>query len=192
MRPTVVKTVDRVAALQAAAMPSTARVGDPSEDASMAAARPMLAKINALGFVTVDSQMGLSGGPYRQRAYISGFVSKARAAGLMAELTRRDLVAVQYPHGEDTPADLEAFGLRSMPRLALTDDGGEVHTKMPLGAAQTWKSMWRGLLPELGLQDDTRSMQAVRADAVQVFVADVVWGRKTWLFRQVHDALARV
>ena len=55
-------SVGQIARLQAAAMPTTSRVGDPEEDETMASARPVLSRINALGFVTVDSQMGTKGG----------------------------------------------------------------------------------------------------------------------------------
>jgi hypothetical protein len=53
-----IKTIEELAKLSGSLMKTTARVGAPDEDASMAKARPRLAKINTR-FITTDSQMGL-------------------------------------------------------------------------------------------------------------------------------------
>jgi hypothetical protein len=53
----------------------------------------------------------------------------------------------------------------------------------------TQKKTRTHLLPELGLRDDAAAMRAVMADAVQVYVADLTWGRPTWLFARLQAAL---
>lgn len=185
--------VEEIAALQAAAMLTTARVGDPEEDASMAAMRGVLSKINALGFVTVDSQTGAkeSGPLHWQRAYISGFVPKSLAKEFVAQMNlRNSVVALAFPHGEEQPAGGRAFAWKKMPRLSLTLEARhETCTSHPLAVAQPFRGMWRAMLPELGLADDRRSMRAVAEDAVQVFVTDTVWGRKTALFKAACECL---
>lgn len=188
-----VRSVDELAALQARAMPTTRRVGDPVEDASMSAARPILSKINAAGFVTVDSQMGSETRTMRHRAYLFGFVARAHAPALMAELeTYSGIVALAYArHGEDAPAGTESYALANLPRATLTLSRGKSETRQPLGAACTWLEVWHGLLPELQLSDDAASMAAVAKDAVQIFVFDATYGRKWHLFRKVLDALVR-
>lgn len=186
-------TVEEVAALQAAAMPTTARVGDPEEDASMAALRGVLSRINALGFVTVDSQAGVKDdGPIHwQRAYISGFVPRSLAKDFVTQMNlRNSVVALAFPHGEEQPACGRTFAWRRMPRLPLTLEARhETCTSHPLAVAQPFRSMWRAMLPELGLAGDRRSMEAVAADAVQVFVTDTVWGRRAALFRAACECL---
>jgi hypothetical protein len=76
--------------------------------------------------------------------------------------------------------------------LVVTVDGSALKpvTRMPLGAAMPWREMWMNLLSELGLQYDTAAMEAVKADAVQVYVADMTWGRRTWLFRKLMSVTA--
>lgn len=195
-----VRTVAEVAALQAAAMLTTARVGDPTEDDSMAAARPALARINALGFVTVDSQMGVKEPTMWQRAYIVGFVRTADAARLVDELQRVDgLIALAIPHGEDQPPDGEdfAFAFSRMPTLPLTlidrdCDHLRTVTRQHLAVAEPFASLWSSLLPEIHLRNDRASMDAVRKDATHLFVMDATWGRKTWLFKTVTRILLQV
>jgi hypothetical protein len=116
-------------------MLTTRRVGDPSEDASMAAARPILSKINELGFVTIDSQMGTS----EQRAYVSGFVSKNIVEKFVELVTMESgIMCFSFPHGESVPKGYNTFGLKRMPRVALTLEGSKPVTRYPLGAAMSW------------------------------------------------------
>lgn len=189
-------TVAQVAKLQAAAMITTKRVGDPEEDASMSVMRPVLSQMNAMGFVTVDSQMGVKETNRWQRAYISGFVSKKMAPALLTRLMRcDDLIALTFPH--DASADFVEYGLYNMPRLPLTlmdEDGQELKpvTTMPLGAAQPWEELWISLLPELHLANDVQSMNAVKKDAVTLFVMDTKWGRKRLLFDRVLEIVSSV
>ena len=174
-------------------MPTTPNVGRAEEDASMVAMRGILAKINSLGFVTVDSQTGVKQEGHRhwQRAYISGFVPKSIAKEFVNRMNRRDsIVALAFPHGEDQPVPGQAFAWKNMPRLSLTVEARhETCTSHPLAIAQPFADMWRSMLPELGLKDDIESMKAVAKDAVQVFVADMVWGRKTVLFKATCECL---
>jgi hypothetical protein len=176
-------------------MKTTKRVGDPDEDPSMAEMRSKLARINACGFVTVDSQMGIktSGPTCWQRAYISGFVSNEMAPKLVAVLERTDgIIALASPHGEDQPRQCANFAYKRMPKLPLTLDGVRLQpvTTRPLAEAEPFDgSMWIALLPELGLANDKASMAAVRREVTQVFVMDTVWGRKRSLFSKVLKAL---
>lgn len=187
-------SVGQIARLQAAAMPTTSRVGDPEEDETMASARPVLSRINALGFVTVDSQMGTKGGggyTHWQRAYVSGFVASSVAKRFVRAMNAADGVLVlAFPHGEEQPEAGKAFAMKRMPRVSLTIEARlDTATSHPLAVAQPFSSMWAALLPELGLRGDGASMKAVAADATQVFVVDMVWGRKTWLFKTVQRCL---
>ena len=183
----VYTTVREIAALQADAMLTTMRVGDPNEDASMSAMRQKLSKINALGFVTVDSQMGIkeNGPTLWQRAYISGFVPRSISDQFVTRMNMTNsIVALAFPHGEEQPKSGQEFAWKRMPRLTLTVETPrfEACTTHPLAIAQTFHEMWLGLLPELKLKSDLKSMKAVAKDAVQIFVMDTVWGRKSWLF----------
>lgn len=187
------RRVEDIAALSAKAMLHTLRVGDPEEDASMASMRPILSKINAAGFVTIDSQTGKKGGtPYWQRAYISGFVSKRVVHEFVKRMNLRDsVVAFAFPHGEDQPLACQDFGWAKMPRLSLSVEGAryDTCTSHPLGVAQSFKEMWMNLLPELGLSGDVRTMREVAKDAAQVIVVDTVWGRKKRLFSATLETL---
>lgn len=187
-----VKTVAEVAALSAKAMITTVRVGDPEEDGSMVVMRPVLSQINLHGFVTIDSQMGLKEVNMWQRAYVSGFISKRCAAAILTQLRRQDgLLVLTFPHGESMPPNVEDFAFAHMPWVPLTLSGKDlkVVTRQPLGAAQTWSSMWGCLLPEVNLKKDWRSRDHVMRDAVQLFVVDLTWGRKTWLFGKILKVL---
>lgn len=186
------KTVADVAALQAVAMKTTARVGDPEEDAEMAVFRPILSAINRNGFVTIDSQFGCKETTgYQQRAYIRGFVAKGMVDELWNRLVLTDnLLPLKMPLS-DAPNSI----LMLQPHVVLTMDkyakGTERahHTNLALYETESFYSMWINLLPELGLRDDVRSMLSVREDAVGFAVVDMKWGRRDWLFRVVLDAL---
>lgn len=202
MMPSKVRTVAEVASLQAKAMLTTARVGDPGEDAEMAVMRPMLSRVNFHGLVTVDSQMGHKRPKSWQRAYVSGFVAKALAPAIISRLIRQDgMMVLQFPHGETmarhlmigTPK-LDLYGYKHMPRLPVTLDGADLVpvTRMPLAIAQTWSEMWMNLLPEIDMRDDKASQDAVMQDAVQVYIVDLTWGRRTWLFTRIIKVLRTI
>ena len=163
----------------------------------MAAMRGILSRINALGFVTVDSQMGLkeSRPTHWQRAYISGFVPMRLADKFVHAMNLNDsIIALAFPHGEDQPVAGQAFAWKKMPRLALTVEGAKKQTctSQPLAIAQPFRNMWAALLPELNLKDDLKSMKAVAKDAVQIFLMDAVWGRKSKLFKISRECLERI
>lgn len=185
---TRVRTVAQVGTLQAKVMLTTERVGTTREDPEMALLRPVLSRMNAHGLVTVDSQMGHKLPGTWQRAYVSGFVAKENVRALVAELQKEDgLLVLQFPHGESMPPEIVEFGLRHMPRMPVTLYGSDLKpvTRMPLGAAQSWSEMWSNLLPESGLRADHVSRDAVMKDAVQLYIVDLTWGRRTWLFGRV-------
>lgn len=69
--------------------PRIKRVGDPVEDASIAHARPVPSKINALGLVTIDSQMG------RKFEYKS-VVSKGMSACWLYEPCKRKRARIAF------------------------------------------------------------------------------------------------
>ena len=186
-----VRTVKDVATLSAKHMLTTTRVGDPAEDESMKAMRPTLSKINSLGLVTTESQMGLKDKNNWQRAYLCGFVSKSDAAKLFARLDLVDgLVVLIGPHGRPS----EAFNATA-PRLTLTRQGKDLQdpcTRQPLANTPSFQYDWSGLLPETGLRDDKVAMRAVAKDALSFFAVDLTWGRKTWLFSKIIGALKAV
>lgn len=179
-------TFDELSESSRAAMLTTARVGDPAEDPTMKVMRPKLSQINALGFITTDSQMGKAFPEEEcQRAYISGFVSKKYAERIEDLLLKEGLyVDMQPPRPDDQPF---FYG----ERYPLTMDYGDVHTGHPMECAPTFEEEWINTLPELGLADDVESMNAMEPQIVTLFVADKQWGRETWLFDVVIAALKR-
>jgi hypothetical protein len=193
-------TFAELAARSSAAMLNTRRVGDPIEDGTMKAVRKVLSKINALGFVTTDSQMGRTFAPWwrravcwkraphsdRQRAYICGFVSKTSSGRIFKELDSEDVVVLMGPHRpEHVPFSYGGA------RLTLTYDGGEPYTANPVTSPPNFVDEWLNTLPELNLADDAEAMRAMEPDVVALFVMDAKWGRKTWLFDVVRKALER-
>lgn len=183
-----VRTVLDVAKLSAKHMPTTSSVGDPTEDESMKAMRPTLAKINGLGLVTTNSQMGVKQKHHWQRAYLCGFVSMTIAARLFAKLDLVDgLVVLIGPHARAS----EAWNATA-PRLTLTRQGKDLQypcTRQPLANMPSFQNDWINMIPETGLCDDKVAMRAVAKDAVSFTAVDMVWGRRTWLFAKVINAL---
>lgn len=185
-----------LAQMQADAMLTTTRVGDPTEDSEMSSMRPSLSRINALHFVTVDSQMGRKQkSPTQwQRAYISGFMPSSVATKFVNEMNKLDnVVALAFPHGEDQPNADKAFALLYMPTLSLTVETArlETCTSHPLAVAQPFKSMWSGLLPELKVRQDLGLMNEIKKEVTQVIVVDMTWGRPRWLFSKVEKVLRK-
>jgi hypothetical protein len=182
-------------------MLTTKRVGDPAEDASMKEARPFLSKINELGIITVDSQMGVKNTKKHtwQRSYVSGFTAPYIAARLKEQFKLVDSVIVLvFPHGEDAPKGHEEFGFKHMPRLTLSIHGPErkESTRLPLGACQPFGEMWLHLLPEFHAElkkGDSAFNYVTKAHcklkSVQIHIVDMVFGRKLWLFKEVIKRL---
>ena len=186
------KTVRQIAILSANAMLTTSRVGDPDEDESMASVRNVLSKINSLGFVTIDSQMGHASDGHMQRAYVLGFMANKMVPSFIDRvLLDDDLLCLSFPHGEKCPPGYNSYGLKTMPRLALTLEGNPLKpvTQQPIGAAMSWGEAWSNLLPELGLRNNYSARAAVMKDAAIVFVADMKWGRPKWLFGHIVKRL---
>ena len=149
----------------------------------MSAMRGILSKINALGFVTVDPNG-------RENDEASSLAAGVHQWVCPEKLGER-LVALAFPHGEEQPLAGQAFAWKNMPRLSLTIEARhETCTAHPVAIAQPFRGMWRNMLPELNLENDIKSMNAVAKDAMQVFVHDTVWGRKTALFNTTLECLA--
>ena len=186
-----VSSVAQLAALSAAAMKTTVKVGDPSEDASMKHARPILSRINEAGFVTIDSQMGdLESAWYKQRAYVSGIIAKSRRDAIMRALHEKDVIAISMAH-RDCKWIPDA-GKIYLTVSEIKPAGGGDHTGLPVGNADSFETgVWLNLLPELELKSDKKSMAAIKKDSCLLHVIDAVWGRKRWLFDQVLDALRK-
>jgi hypothetical protein len=190
-------TISEVAKASAQAMPTTSRVGDPAEDASMKVMRPRLATINSLGLVTTCSQMGKKSSHSWQRAYISGFSDAATADRLSKGLLHLDNVFVmvrsyalydQPFHAYDAKLPLTIADKRFLfTGVPNERPMMEAITQQPLGHGSIGEH-WSNLLPELGLEEDVESMNSIEDVAMDVFVADMTWGRKTWLF----DTIIRV
>ena len=197
----MMRTVEQLGKLSAEIMKTTARVGDASEDASMTEARPVLSKMNALGLITTDSQMGKKSsweynanvGVIWQRSYISGFMSRKKAEEFKL---RMDLVGgvIVYicEHATKYPSD-KAFAAAYRPgvtRITNPKNGDfEVTTRAPL-LPLTLQAAWVNLLPETNLANDTRAMKRIAPSVVQVELVDMEWGRELWLFETVVKALS--
>lgn len=177
-------------------MLTTTRVGDPEEDATMKKARPLLAKINTHGLVTIDSQMGKKMPGHWQRAYVTGFCTKQVADRLKTGLRLLDSVLVAtFPHGEHCPPEYNKFGLTNMPRLEHTvigNDNMQPVTRTPLGACQTFDGVWASMLPEVLAEVESfkpRLKAQCFKNSVQVCIGDMEWGRQLWLFRRIAECL---
>lgn len=198
-----VSTIEDVAKLSARKMKTTARVGAAEEDASMTKARPALAKINALGLVTVDSQMGKKSeyisvvdegfvGVMWQRAYVYGFMSRERAADFAMRLDLVGGIAIQVcEHAKKEPSDKVFSSAYKIPvtRFSTRDGDFAAITRMPM-LPGTLEYQWSNLLPETGLASDLRAMKLVAPNVVQISIVDMQWGRPMWLYDTIVAALS--
>jgi hypothetical protein len=158
----------------------------------MSKMRPILSEINAHGFVTIDSQAGKRIGTYKQRAYISGFMSRERSVQFSEKMLDKDcILTFVYPHDQPLDKISEDFVWKSMPRLPLTITGSDVNTQHPLAIAEPFKNLWRSMLPELQLQEDEKTMLKIKKNSAIVFTVDLQWGRRDHLFKMVLAELAR-
>ena len=197
--------MERIAARQAELMLATARVGDPSEDPGMRRMRPALARLNALGLATVDSQTGVKRPGHWQRAYVHGLATRETARALEDALRGSDTALVLvFPHGDSAPKGAQTHAFARLPRLDLTLQGPrgarEACTRQPLGCGAKFSEMWGGLLPELleeleasegGAAALSRLRARCRRESVQVFAFDPRWGRAAGLFEELARALRR-
>jgi hypothetical protein len=198
-----VSTVAQVAKLSASKMLTTGRVGDQSEDASMAQARKILSKINALGFVTTDSQMGKKSeydsifekgfvGVMWQRGYVTGFMSREKAHAFALGMDLVGGVAVDVREcAKKPPTDKERKSGYRIPVTRSSTKEGEflLETHMPM-MSLPFEYMWVNLLPETGLSSDKGAMRRVEPQVVQVDIVDMQWGRPMWLFKTVVEVLS--
>ena len=194
-------------------MKTTARVGDAEEDATMAEIRSALSRINALGMVTTDSQMGAKSrytfasnseleGETWQRAYVCGIMLRDHAAELVEKLDLEDdIIASALPYMPEeryrkrrkSDADVVNYLWKHVSRICVTrelhEDGTfRPHTRIP-GFAPALSHDMAGLLPETGLLGDEDLERALAPHVVAVHVVDTRWGRKDSLFDRVAAAL---
>lgn len=191
-----------IAAASARAMETTARVGDPKEDQSMAIMRPTLARINMLGFVTTNSQQGeLSGrmmfkdgydeGEVWQRAYVSGFMTRGMAWSLRMRLDLEDGLVVGVAEYSQSYQAIDALRAHTnhIPVTRETRTSGFfAYTHVPM-VATVFEDDWMNLLPETRLAQDTKLMRRVAPAVVSVFIVDTHWGRPDFLFARLIDVL---
>jgi hypothetical protein len=84
---------------------------------------PWLAKINALGFLTVDSQDGQSSQNYAERAYVYGFMKTSKAFALVEKLNNTsDKVCIVIQPCQEWKKS----------HIPLTQSRGVTHTSLPL------------------------------------------------------------
>ena len=194
-----ISTFKDLARISASTMLTSNRVGLPSEDASMAVARPILSKINGLGLVTDDSQMGKKEeyrvkntgniGTTWQRAYISGFMSRENAEKFRLDMDLIGETFVVIKKHKDYYKDVNMDDGISVTRF--TDAYGSFETR-----TRTWtgscllEPQWINLLPELDLGEDIQLMNKIEKEVVYVCVTDMKWGRAMWLFETVLNALS--
>jgi hypothetical protein len=197
-----IKTIEELAKLSGSLMKTTARVGAPDEDASMAKARPRLAKINTLGFITTDSQMGLKQeydsvvekhrGVMWQRSYVTGFMSREKAVSFKLYM---DLVGGAAVHvcefSKKGPTNAMFSNAYRVPatRFTMADGTFKSGTNVPF-ISTSIEENWLNLLPETGLSRDTDTRDIIAPHVVAVQVVDMTWGRPTWLFKNVIEVLS--
>ena len=185
--------VQAFAKLSAVHMLTTARVGDPVEDASMSEARPILSEINRKGFLTIDSQMGkkivdqipATGEeyPFWQRAYVDGLMPRHLTKNFHQRMELEDgvLLLIDAPH--DNPIRLGGS-------ISVTLDGDNFFTHKPVATSESFEETVLNVLPEVrSIMSDERCQELLRKDACNVRVVDMVWGRPYWLFEKVSQVL---
>ena len=170
------------------------RVGAVTEDESMKIAKPILSKINALGFVTQDSQMGKKEkinlkdnkiGDKWQRSYISGIMDRNiyKEFELKMDLIGETFILIKQ--------HCEMYSEHSNPisvtRVSKQDGSFETITR-------NWTDcfpieiQWINLLPDLGdeILNDMELMEQIEEEVVYVEITDLTWGRDFWLFETVY------
>lgn len=202
--PEELSPVQALGKLSATAMLTTARVGDPMEDPSMAQARPHLAEINERGIVTTDSQMGKkelithrfdNGQPLVppvtqwQRSYILGIMP----VGLYEEFSKkmRLIDGVDFfigVPGESPPEQFIHYINVTMLQQGPEDEP-DFFTNVPM-TTNTLEEPLLNLLPEVAhVMQSSACKEIVQNDALIVHVVDLIWGRPLWLFDKVKEVL---
>jgi len=196
--------VQALGKLSAIAMLTTARVGDPTEDASMAQARPHLSEVNKRGLVTTDSQMGAKmqvthhvdghvlNPPVTQwqRSYLSGILAKN--LGYKFEQRMKLVDGVDFFIGRhDHPPPFSMIHYIDVTMTHQNNDP-DFDTSVAM-ATHTIDYSLSGLLPEVVhvVQSET-CRKIVEEDALVVEIVDLIWGRPFWLFEKVKEVLDQV
>ena len=176
------------------------RVGAVTEDESMKIAKPILSKINALGFVTQDSQMGKKEkinlkdnkiGDKWQRSYISGIMDRNiyKEFELKMDLIGETFILIKQ--------HCEMYSEHSNP-ISVTrvsnQDGSFPTTTRCWTECESIYPQWINLLPDLGdeILDDMELMEQIEDEVVYVGITDMTWGRPLWLFETVHKVLSEI
>ena len=176
------------------------RVGAVTEDESMKIAKPILSKINALGFVTQDSQMGKKEkinlkdnkiGDKWQRSYISGIMDRNiyKEFELKMDLIGETFILIKQ--------HCEMYSEHSNP-ISVTrvsnQDGSFPTTTRCWTECESIYPQWINLLPDLGdeILDDMELMEQIEDEVVYVGITDMTWGRPLWLFENVHKVLSEI
>ena len=170
------------------------RVGEIEEDEYMKIAKPILSKINALGFVTEDSQMGKKEkinlkdnkfGDKWQRSYISGIMDRNiyKEFELKMDLIGETFILIKK-HCE---MNSEHSNPISVTRVSKQDGSFETITRSWTDCESIYPQ-WINLLPELGdeILDDMELMEQIEDEVVYVRITDMSWGRQWWLLSLIH------
>jgi len=139
-------------------------------------AHAVLAEINALGFVTADSQEGAARN--RERAYVIGFLPKGTVPEFLAAVNRASGM-VAWAHSPLPPGET---GRQALP-VTLDAKGNGV----------TWAHML-GTEEDIARETKFARLGRFRGSIAMVACVDAVWGRLAFrpggLFPAVRDALA--
>jgi len=173
------------------------RIGAITEDESMKVAKPILSKINSLGFVTDNSQMGKKEkinlkdnkiGDKWQRSYISGIMSRNiyKEFELKMDLIGETFLLIK-PHCEMYSEHSNPI---SVTRVSKQDGSFETTTRNWTDCDSIYPQ-WINLLPDLGdeILDDMKLMEEIEEEVVCVRITDMTWGRPWWLFETVHKEI---
>lgn len=163
------------------------------EDPSMTCMRSTLARINALGLVTTNSQMGkkeryphYDNPEAWQRAYVEGFMLAREADALCNRLDLEDgLFVATFPYNKE-----DGYAHDGVPVTRELKENGtfRVFTSVPM-QAPPFECLWINTLPELALGDDHDLMNTCERLTKYVVVVDMVWARGTYMFDKLVDSL---
>ena len=144
--------VQAFAKLSAVHMLTTARVGHPEEDPTMAQARPRLSEINKKGFLTIDSQMGkkevrqhyVTGADYPswQRSYVDGFMPRHLMNDFHQRMELEDSVVVLVDAPHENPSQIGGT-------ISVTLDGDYFYTRKPVATSCSFEESVQNVLPEV-------------------------------------------
>lgn len=127
---------------------------------------PQLVQINELGFLTIDSQEGVIEEKMRERAYVSGFMMRPRARGLLKFVAlNSDKLFTITPIDKESKLSHPQYDRDE--RIPLTIDNNQVHTTE---SAVLPKTVFEQFRKEAHIKPNK--------DLVHVFALDPVWGRR--------------